>query len=63
MYKFEHIVKDRFDQEVMEITVNLPTQHCTATELVEHFTHFLQGCGFVRESILSAMSAQAEELD
>ena len=62
MYKFQHIVKDMRGEEVMEVNVTLPGQHHTATEVVENFVHFMQGCGFVRESVLRAMAEAAEEL-
>lgn len=63
MYKFQHVATDRHGDDILEVTVNVPEQHCTATELVGHFTHFLQGCGFIRESVLQAMLAAAKELD
>ena len=62
MYSFEHIAKNLRGEEVMDITVNLPNDDHTATDLVENFVYFLQGCGFMRESILSALIAQTEEL-
>lgn len=59
MYRFQHIVTDMVGNEIMEINVTLPEGHHDATALVENFVCFLQGCGFAKESILSAMAAEA----
>ena len=62
-YTFQHIAKDRHNKEALDVTLKVAEQHCTTAEIVENFVYFLQGCGFVRESILRAMEEATEELE